>query len=70
MKFKVILEKAEEGGYVVYVPSLPGCVSQGETKEEAIENIKEAIEVYLDIDDAQIEAEIKGKKAEVVEISL
>lgn len=70
MKFKVILEEAEEGGYVVYVPTLPGCVSQGETKEEAIENIKEAIEVYLDIGDAQIEAEIKGKKAEVVEISL
>ena len=70
MKFKVILEEAEEGGYVVYVPSLPGCVSQGETREEAIENIKEAIEVYLDIDDAQIDAEIKGKKAEVVEISI
>ena len=32
MKFKVVLEEAEEGGYVVYVPSLPGCVSQGETK--------------------------------------
>ena len=63
MKFKVILEEAEEGGYVVYVPTLPGCVSQGETKEEAIENIKEAIEVYLDIGDAQIEAEIKGKKS-------
>ncbi len=70
MKFKVILEEAEEGGYVIYVPSLPGCVSQGESREEAIENIKEAIEVYLDIDDAQIEAEIKRKRAEVVEISM
>ena len=70
MKFKVILEEAEEGGYVVYVPSMPGCVSQGENKEEAIENIKEAIEVYLDIDDAQIEAETKDKKAEVVEINV
>jgi len=70
MKFKVVLEEAEEGGYVVYVPSLPGCVSQGETKDEALENIKEAIEVYLDIDDAEIEAEIKGKKAEVVEVTL
>jgi predicted RNase H-like HicB family nuclease len=70
MKFKVIVEEAEEGGYVVYAPSLPGCVSQGETKEEAIENIKEAIEVYLDIDDARIEAEIKGKKAEIVEITV
>jgi predicted RNase H-like HicB family nuclease len=55
---------------VVYVPSMPGCVSQGENKKEAIENIKEAIEVYLDIDDAQIEAEIKDKKAEVVEVNV
>jgi len=70
MKFKVILEEAEEGGYVVYVPALLGCVSQGETREEALKNIKEAIEVYLDVDDAEIEAEIKGKKAEVVEITL
>ncbi len=70
MKFKVILEKAEGGGYVVYVPSLPGYVSQGERREEAIENIKEAIEAYLDIDEADIETEIKGKKAEVVEIIL
>ena len=70
MKFRVVLEKAEEGGYVVYVPALPGCVSQGETKEDALENIKEAIEVYLDVDEAEIEAEIKGKKAEIVEITL
>ncbi len=70
MKFKVILEEAEEGGYVIYAPSLPGCVSQGESKEEAIENIKEAIEVYLDIDDAKIEAEIRNKRAEVVEITV
>ncbi|MBE8540003.1 type II toxin-antitoxin system HicB family antitoxin [Geoglobus acetivorans] len=70
MKFKVVLEEAEEGGYVVYVPSLPGCVSQGETREEALENIREAIEVYLDIDDAEIEAETRGKKAEVVEVTL
>jgi len=47
MKLKVVLERAEEGGYVVYVPSLPGCVSQGETREEALRNIKEAIELYL-----------------------
>ena len=70
MKFRVVLEEAEEGGYVVYVPALPGCVSQGETKEEALENIKEAIEVYLDVDEAEIEAEIKGKKAEIIEITL
>ncbi len=70
MLFKVVLEKAEEGGYVVYVPSLQGCISQGESKEETLENIKEAIEVYLDINDAEIEEQLQGKKAEVVEISI
>ena len=48
MKYKVVLEPQEEGGYTVYVPSLPGCVSQGETTEEAMTNIREAIEVYLE----------------------
>jgi len=70
MLFKVVLEEAEEGGYVIFVPSLPGCISQGETKEEALENIKEAIEVYLDIDEAEIEEQIQGKTAEVLEISI
>jgi len=48
MKFKVVLEPSEEGGYTVYVPALPGCVSEGETIEEASKNIKEAIELYLE----------------------
>jgi predicted RNase H-like HicB family nuclease len=48
MSYKVILEAQEEGGSTVYVPLLPGCVSPGETKEEALANIKEAIEVYLE----------------------
>jgi len=48
MKFQVVLEPAEEGGYVVYVPSLPGCISEGDTKIEALANIKEAIELYLE----------------------
>jgi len=48
MKYKVVLEPQEEGGYTVYVPTLPGCVSQGETSEEAMANIKEAVEVYLE----------------------
>ena len=50
MKVKVILEKAEEGGYIVYAPSLRGCISQGETREEALKNIKEAVELYLEAD--------------------
>jgi predicted RNase H-like HicB family nuclease len=48
MKLKVVLELAEEGGYTVYVPALQGCISEGETREEALQNIKEAIEIYLE----------------------
>lgn len=48
MKHRVVLEAQPEGGYTVYVPALPRCVSQGETVEEALSNIKEAIEVYLE----------------------
>jgi antitoxin HicB len=46
--FKVILEPDESGGYVISCPSLPGCYSQGETPEEAMENIKEAIALCLE----------------------
>jgi len=48
MKFNVILEKAEEGGYNVNVPALDGCFTQGETEEEALRNAKEAIICYLE----------------------
>jgi len=48
MKLKVYFEPSDEGGYTAIVPSLPGCISEGETKEEALENIKEAIELYLE----------------------
>lgn len=45
----VIIHHAEEGGYWAEVPSLPGCVSQGETLEETIANIREAIELYIEV---------------------
>ena len=46
-RFYVYLEPAEEGGYIVSAPALPGCVTQGETKEEALEMIKDAIRGYI-----------------------
>jgi predicted RNase H-like HicB family nuclease len=46
MELKIVLEEQEEGGYTVYVPALPGCISQGDSVEEAISNIKEAILLY------------------------
>ncbi|MEO8210031.1 MAG: type II toxin-antitoxin system HicB family antitoxin [bacterium] len=48
MKFNIVLEKAEEGGYNVSVPALDGCFTQGDTEQEAISNAKEAIECYLE----------------------
>jgi predicted RNase H-like HicB family nuclease len=48
MRLKVVLEPSEEGGYTAYVPSLPGCISEGETVEDALTNIREAIELYLE----------------------
>jgi len=48
MYLKIILEPSDEGGFTVYVPSLPGCVSEGDSEEEAVENIREAIELYLE----------------------
>jgi predicted RNase H-like HicB family nuclease len=48
MNIKVVLEPSDEGGYTVYVPSLSGCISEGETIDEALANIQEAIEFYLE----------------------
>jgi predicted RNase H-like HicB family nuclease len=48
MKLRIVLELSDEGGYTAYVPSLPGCISEGDTREKAIANIKEAIELYLE----------------------
>ncbi len=67
MKFKVILEPAEEGGYTVYVPSLPGCISEGDTKEEALRNIKEAIELYLEPKEEKL---VKKKGTQLIEVAV
>ncbi|MCK4455239.1 MAG: type II toxin-antitoxin system HicB family antitoxin [Thermoplasmata archaeon] len=66
MKIKVVLEPQEEGGYTVYVPSLPGCVSQGETYDEAIENIKEAIGLHLESGEEDMVEHAERKVVEIV----
>ena len=69
MKLKIILEPSDEGGYTVYVPGLPGCISEGDTREEALKNIEEAIELYLEsVEDDLIFFE--QDKIEVIELSL
>ena len=48
MRYTVLLQKEEDGGYVVSVPALPGCVSQGDTRAQALANIREAMELYIE----------------------
>jgi predicted RNase H-like HicB family nuclease len=67
MKINVVLEPSEEGGYTAIVPALPGCISEGDTREEALDNIQEAIELYLEPIDDDI---ILAPKAEVVELAV
>jgi predicted RNase H-like HicB family nuclease len=67
MNLKIVFEKSEEGGYTVYVPALPGCISEGDIREEAMTNIKEAIDLYLD----PVEDDLPlGIETEVMEIAL
>ena len=67
MKVRVVLEPSDEGGYTAVVPSLPGCISEGETKDEALENIKEAIKLYIEPVEDDLYA-IPG--VEVIEIAV
>ncbi len=64
MRITVVLEPQEEGGFTVFVPSLPGCISEGDTKEEALNNIKEAIQLYLEPDLNEL-VDFVGEKIEV-----
>lgn len=69
MKYRVLIEQDEDGMFVAEVPSLPGCISQGKTRAEATENIKEAIELYLESLKAHNEPVPPPITEELVEIS-
>jgi predicted RNase H-like HicB family nuclease len=58
MKIRVRLEPSDEGGYTAVVPALPGCISEGDSREQALQNIKEAIKLYLEpVEDDQAYSE-------------
>ena len=67
MKVKVVIHEAEEGGFWAEVPAIPGCASQGDTYEELLENLTEAIEGCLSIDVAEPEI---SSKARIIEIAV
>jgi len=70
MKYRVIIDQDEDGMFVAEVPALPGCISQGETRTVALQNIQEAIEGYLESLKAHDEPAPPSISEEVVEVSL
>jgi len=67
MKLWVVIEPSDEGGYTAAVPVLPGCISEGDTREEALANIQEAIQLYLEPIDDDVAVSVD---AEVIEIAV
>ncbi|MBI3283115.1 type II toxin-antitoxin system HicB family antitoxin [Candidatus Curtissbacteria bacterium] len=71
LKYTAVFEPEKPSGYSVTIPALPGCISQGETFEDALENIKEAAELYLeDLKGSEIPQEEKPIIVSPVEIAL
>jgi predicted RNase H-like HicB family nuclease len=66
MKLRVVLEPSEDGGFTAYVPSLPGCISEGDTREEALQNLREAVELYLE----PVDDDLASPHAEFAELAL
>lgn len=69
-EYNTIFQKEKEGGYSVWVPLLPGCASQGETFEEALANIKEAIALYLEDSNEEKEEKINIHNQFLVPVSV
>lgn len=67
MKLKIIIHEAEEGGYWAEVPAIPGCVTQGDNREELLRNLHEAIEGCLSVDLKHVDI---SKRDEVLEIAV
>ncbi len=65
MKLKAIIHEAEEGGFWAEVPALPGCVTQGETRDELEANLREAIEAWLEAGEGGFESATKQQILEV-----
>jgi predicted RNase H-like HicB family nuclease len=67
MKIKVVVHEAEEGGYWAEVPAIPGCATQGETLEELLQNVREAVEGCLSVD---VEPPKPGGRERILEIAI
>ncbi|MCA1728665.1 MAG: type II toxin-antitoxin system HicB family antitoxin [Actinobacteria bacterium] len=70
MKYRVLIEQDEDGVYVAEVPALPGCISQGQSREEAVENVREAIAAYLESLEARGDPIPPSITEEIVEVRM
>lgn len=70
MKYRVLIEQDEDSIYVAQVPALPGCISQGQTRDEALHNVKEAIELYIESLEALNEPVPPPISEELVEVNV
>lgn len=70
MRYRVVIEQDEDGAYVAEAPALPGCISQGKTREEALVNIREAIAAYLESLEKHAEPIPPPISEEVVEVNV
>lgn len=68
MKYRVLIQPDEDGYFVAEVPALPGCISQGKSRDEALQNVKEAISLYLESLQAHGDAVPPPIQEEIVEI--
>ena len=67
MKLQVVLQRSPEGGYTAYVPSLPGCISEGDSKTAALRHMKEAIQLYLEPVDDEL---MRSQHSQLTEITV
>lgn len=70
MRYRIVIEQDEDGVFVAGVPSLPGCISQGETRLEALTNVREAIDLYLESLAAHGEPVPPSISEEIIEVAV
>ncbi|MBK1642836.1 HicB family protein [Chromatium okenii] len=66
MNLKIILEASDEGGFTAFVPALPGCISEGDTRAEALANIREAIDLYLEVCEDDLVEYVRAEQLDMV----
>ena len=70
LTYSVILEPSDEGGFTVYVPALPGCISEGDTEDEVLGNIEDAIDLWLEDQREEVKEEVKARKEWVCRVKV